>query len=654
LLAELDGPAVVPDELTDANLTVGSAILLSVLACLGSAYFFGRAGSARLGAAQIGPESGAHRHRLPLAVGAAGMGYWEWDVTSGTAFWSQQMFELFGMQPTPDGLVEPNRWRSRITSESFAQLEEQIRSILKDGKPLDYEIEITRENTNETRVLRIYANMEDAINPTEPRLFGLTLDVTVERRAEQARQDAIERFRRAELRLARSNDLLATLSRVLSENRMTSSMADTCAQLLVLLLRASDAEFGFIGEVHADTDGNPYLKTHAITNIAWDEASKALFERQRLSGMEFRNLNTLFGAVMREEQVVISNDPSNDPRSGGLPHGHPPMSSFLGVPIRFGGVQIGMVGVANRPGGFDAALVTELEPLFSAYASIIHEIRIQKERERAEVQVRNLNRELVERAECLDLANRELHSKACELTRANEDLSAFAYVVSHDLKAPLRAISNLADWILTDCGASVSPTGQEYLTLLLARVKRMGGLIDGILSYSRAGRNAELRASVDLHHLILEIVKILQLPAGRQVLLECPLPVIWMEPVKAHQIFQNLIENAFKFMVKPEGTVRVRVTREEAGWHFVVADDGPGIEPRYLERIFGLFQTMAPRDQIESSGVGLAVVKRIIEGEGEGGRIWAESSLGQGASFHFLLPRREPTAAEKTVQAKNA
>jgi len=228
-----------------------------------------------------------------------------------------------------------------------------------------------------------------------------------------------------------------------------------------------------------------------------------------------------------------------------------------------------------------------------------------------------------------------------ELESANEELKNFAYVVSHDLKAPLRAISSLADWLSTDYADKFDEEGKEHMRLLINRVRRMDGLIDGILLYSRVGRVKEAIVAVDLNQLLREVIEMLAPPASISVTIENPLPTIMTEPTRIQQVFQNLLSNAIKYMDKPEGKIRIACVAEGNHWKFSVTDNGPGIKQQHFDKIFQLFQTLAPRDRVESSGVGLALVKKIVEMYG--GHIWVESSVGHGSTFFFTLPRTSAT-----------
>jgi PAS domain S-box-containing protein len=224
-----------------------------------------------------------------------------------------------------------------------------------------------------------------------------------------------------------------------------------------------------------------------------------------------------------------------------------------------------------------------------------------------------------------------------ELESANEELKSFAYVVSHDLKAPLRAIGSLADWIATDYTDKLDAEGKEHLRLLVGRVHRMDALIDGILQYSRVGRVREDRIAVDLNPLLHEIIDMLAPPPGVIISMEGTLPTVMVERTRIQQVFQNLLSNAVKYMDKPQGRVTIGCVADGDEWQFSVADNGPGIEERHFERIFQLFQTLAPRDRVESTGVGLALVRKIVEMYH--GRVWVESTIGEGSTFFFTLPR---------------
>ncbi len=226
-----------------------------------------------------------------------------------------------------------------------------------------------------------------------------------------------------------------------------------------------------------------------------------------------------------------------------------------------------------------------------------------------------------------------------ELESANQELKEFAYVISHDLKAPLRAIGSLVDWIYTDYKGRFDKEGKEMLDLIVGRVKRMNDLIDGVLQYSRVGRIRENRIKIDLNKMVKEVVETIAPPSNIHIAVENKLPNIRSEKTRIKQIFLNLLNNAVKYNDKPKGEIRIFCDTNNGYWKFGIADNGPGIHEKYYEKIFQIFQTLAPRDKVESTGVGLALVKKIVEIYG--GKIWVESKVGYGTTFFFTLPKNK-------------
>ena len=223
-----------------------------------------------------------------------------------------------------------------------------------------------------------------------------------------------------------------------------------------------------------------------------------------------------------------------------------------------------------------------------------------------------------------------------ELEAANIELTNFAYVASHDLKAPLRAISQLSSWIAEDYAQCLDQEGRDKLFLLIDRTRHMHNLIEGILQYSRIGRVTEKTSTVNLDEKVKEIISLLAPPETIHIIIDEPLPVVTSEPTYITQVFQNLLSNAIQYIDKPEGNIRINSEKQNGEWLFSVADNGPGIEEKYHEKIFQMFQTLGARRDAESTGIGLALVKRIVEKWG--GRVWVESELGKGSTFYFTLP----------------
>jgi PAS domain S-box-containing protein len=236
-----------------------------------------------------------------------------------------------------------------------------------------------------------------------------------------------------------------------------------------------------------------------------------------------------------------------------------------------------------------------------------------------------------------------------EVESVNRELKDFAYVVSHDLKAPLRGIKTLASWLSADYADKLDEQGKEQIRLLSGRVDRMNNLINGVLEYSRVGRIQEKQSLVDLNKLVPEIIDMIAPPENINITVENELPKIECEPTRITQVFQNLLSNAVKYMDKPQGLIKVGCIEENGFWKFGVSDNGPGIEEKFFEKIFQIFQTLAPRDSVESTGIGLTVAKKIVELYG--GRIWVESKVGEGSTFFFTLPKQKAGVTNANVEA---
>jgi len=227
-----------------------------------------------------------------------------------------------------------------------------------------------------------------------------------------------------------------------------------------------------------------------------------------------------------------------------------------------------------------------------------------------------------------------LQQRTAELSRSNHDLEQFAYVASHDLKAPLRAIEVLVEWLREDLASHTGGEVQENLALLSQRTVRLNRLLDDLLAYSRAGRRSGEAAPVDTRQLTLDIAALLAPPPAMRVEADVSLPelVTWRAPLE--QVLRNLINNAIKH--HPTGAGLVRVCAESRGGNtvFAVEDDGAGIPAEFAEKVFQMFQTLKPRDEVEGSGMGLAIVKRLVELHG--GRVWFHPGRnGRGTVFKF-------------------
>ncbi len=223
-----------------------------------------------------------------------------------------------------------------------------------------------------------------------------------------------------------------------------------------------------------------------------------------------------------------------------------------------------------------------------------------------------------------------------QLTRINEELNNFAYIASHDLKSPLRGIDQLATWVTEDLGEDLSSETQGHLRLMRSRINRMEMLLDDLLAYSRVGRSDGEVVAVDTQVLVQDVFDLTAAGKAMRLSVAEGMPLLQTKKVPLELIFRNLISNAIKHHDKAQGSIHISARSTASGFEFEVKDDGPGIAPEHQQRVFAMFQTLKPRDEIEGSGIGLALVKKSVESMG--GTITLESDGQHGCIFRFTWP----------------
>jgi PAS domain S-box-containing protein len=227
----------------------------------------------------------------------------------------------------------------------------------------------------------------------------------------------------------------------------------------------------------------------------------------------------------------------------------------------------------------------------------------------------------------------ELERAQADLEQRNQELDSFVHVVAHDLKAPLRGIANLSQWLEDDLAGVLSAETQQHTSLLRNRVRRMEATIDGLLEYARVGRRDEQIDLVIVAKLLADVIDSIAPPPTLTIEIAPNLPTLSTKRLLLFQVLTNLIDNAIKHHDRTDGAIQISCQELGDFYEFAIADDGPGIAPENRDKIFQMFQAVNPQQRSDSTGIGLAIVKKIVESAG--GTIRLESELGKGTTFYF-------------------
>ncbi|MDO8673727.1 MAG: PAS domain S-box protein [Dehalococcoidia bacterium] len=293
---------------------------------------------------------------------------WMADKKGNTVFISPHVEEVMGFTPAELYEVRPDIWFGRIHPDDLAGVKAAFQMLFDTNQRFDIEYRIQRADGNWIWVHDRGFSTYSTGGQTYAQ--GVFSDITGPRQAAEVQQQ--------------NHELLAAISATQSQFITDADPSVVFDDLLRNMLALTQSEYGFIGEILHTASDEPYLRSFAITNVAWDEASRRFYEEHAPAGLEFRNLKTLFGAVITSGKPVIANDPSTDERRGGVPSGHPGLRSFLGLPLYSGSELVGMAGLANRPDKYDAGIVAYLQPLLATCGNIIAEFRNDVRRRQAE------------------------------------------------------------------------------------------------------------------------------------------------------------------------------------------------------------------------------------------------------------------------------
>jgi PAS domain S-box-containing protein len=493
--------------------------------------------------------------RTALAMDAAQMGSFDWDLMTQKVTWSHYHEILWGYRP--GGTAHSYQdWRQRIHPNDVAQAEADIQMSMKTSEHYSSEYRVIWEDDSIHWVAgygRFYFSPEG-----EPfRMMGMVQDITERKQVEELLQLSEER-----LRLATEAAEIGMWFWNLVEDQLV--WTDCCKRLFGIDLDTPISYDRFLEALHPDDRE----RTDATLRASMLQKQDYVIEYRAIWGDGSTHWILAKGRATYDEQDQ---------------------------PIR-------MMGTAQE--------ITD--------------------RKLAEVALREQALELAQ-------INEQLTQTTALVNQRNQELDQFSHIVSHDLKAPLRGISSLSEWIEEDLGDQLPPDIQKNFELLRARVARMNDLINGLLAYARIGYQESSSETFELNELLLEIIDSLDIPTEFTIQLP-PEPItVVANRLLMSQVFSNFISNAVKYHDRSDGMVKITAQSQDQDYKFAVADDGIGIAPKDHDQIFEVFKTLQNQSEEKGTGIGLAIVKKIIERVG--GTVFVESELGQGTTFHFTWPR---------------
>jgi len=561
-------------------------------------------------------ESEAHVAR---AVAGTTDGMWDWEPATGRVWYAPRFFELLGYEPE-EFPATFDAFQSRLHPEDLEATLEAVRLQLEEDRPYDVEYRL-RTKSGYYRWFRARGKLHRDTDGRPQRFSGSIQD--------------IEDLKRAEEKLERQVAETARLGVLASLN--TAAQAVTAAESFGEALQiVTDKAREMIG-AHLATTHFAIARQRRGGHSAHGQGGNAA-EARSLSekyaeyrdydvepnGLGIYRLITESNQPMRVTQEELESHP-NYREFGEEKANHPPLRGWLAVPlISRAGKNLGFIQLSDKYAGeFDA----EDEAILVQFAQFAASaLEVQKANEELEHRVK-------QRTAALEAVNEELR-------RSNEDLERFAYVSSHDLQEPLRAVSGYCQLLEQQYGKQFAGDGLTYMQHIVEGAARMQQLIKDLLAYSRITRRGADFAATDIRAVIEDVLRDLRLTieeTGAVVHYE-DLPTIHADEQQLRQLLQNLIGNSLKYHGPAPPEITITAEEEAQRWHFTVTDNGIGIDPKFRDRIFVIFQRLHTRDEYPGTGIGLAVCKRIVERHG--GEIWVTENPAGGSCFQFTISKR--------------
>lgn len=561
-------------------------------------------------------EKLARQQEMLVSMSQQGrIGAWETHLEDGEIYWSEMTKDIYEVPQHfhPDARTALSFFKIDNTLE---QIQELMRQAIINGIPGKIELPIITAKGNE-RWVSITGHPERVGNRCT-RLFGSIQDIDERKRQEHAIQVA-------HTEMEKQMSMVNAIAKAQASFIQQTDIVLAFDNLLEGLLNITHSEYGFISEVLETPDKQPFIKNHAIGNQSKHSRYNEFFSQQGANPIEFFNMENLLGSAITSNAVVISNTPSSDPRSGGIPDGHPRLGSYLGIPIKQNNKIIGLVGLANNPDGYDEELVNWLTPLVHTVGQMIESVRGIRERE-------HVQKELIKAKNAAELA---VQTK-----------SEFLAMMSHEIRTPLNGVLGMLNLVLR---TGLEDKQRYQIGIAKSSAESLMNLINDILDFSKVdagkldleivefnfvtllediGHAMAARAAERNNEIIIDITQLTE-------------SIFRGDPSRLRQILLNLIGNAIKFTEHGEVIITCNISPTMNGIKLCVSvkDTGIGIPEEKISQLFTAFTQVdaSTTRKFGGTGLGLAICKKLCVLMGGDIHVIAKPDIGSTFSFHVLL-----------------
>ncbi|NLO81038.1 MAG: PAS domain-containing protein [Xanthomonadaceae bacterium] len=554
--------------------------------------------------------------RFAAAAQVAKLGHWSWRPSDSKLRWSDEVYRIFGLEPQSRSITF-EEFLQRLVPPDRERVAAALQQAWRHKVPYQQEFRVLRDS-GEVRHVHAQARIEHDSQGEPERMFGTLQDIT-------------ER-KEAQLALARLNRIYAVLSETNKAVVRERDQIVLFRRICQIMAEVGELQLAWFGAVDSET-GN-------VVPIAYGGPASGYVYGLRISLANPQQAQGPIATAVRTGRLQVQQDivavPAMEAWKERAKRWN--LRSMTVAPLILRGQVAAVLAVySDEPGYFSADIVELMEALAADISFALHAFTEESRRRRAESKLVRLNAELEAR----------IAERTAALEAANEELEAFSYSVSHDLRAPLRSIDGFSRQLLKHHAHQLDAVGLNYLERIVRASGRMEQLIADLLRLSKIGRQALQPRKVNLSSLAQAVIDDLRQAAPErqvQVSIE-PELTVWADPQLLRIALENLLGNAWKFTSdKPDAQIRLgAIRRQDQQPILYVRDNGAGFDNRFVHRLFAPFQRLHAPNQFEGTGIGLATVQRIIHKHG--GRIWAEGKVGAGAVFYFTL--KEPPSQEQ-------